>query len=484
MLADRTLNPRWFGHPGSTVIYPTAALSAIWYEAAKELPPFAHAMPGIEGELEANPTPFYMIGRLIVAAYVLGTVIATWLLGRRMLGDLGGGLAASFLPASAIVIQYGQLVRTDTAAMFFAVLALWLTVRALDLRRGRDWAIAAVAIGLAISSRYFFVTLAIPYLVAAVLAVRSARHEDDLHGSSARSLLAPFVALLAAPVTFAITSPYVFLDARRALSDLRTENRAVHPGADGLSPIGNFLWYTTTVAPSIIGLAVLAVAAVGLVVVARRHPRATATLISFVGFLPRGGERLAPPLEPVHHPADPDHRHLRCRWMSRDRERPGGTVRTSCATDALSVAESCRRAADRRLSPGSLDPRRRGQRLASDPARALACSRRIGSPGTSRPATGSPRSSTRPICRRHLVGSSSSSRSPLAHSTGIVPRGTDISSRRARWQVDTMIRPDILANTRSMTSSPGQDTRSLRSNRPQDRGGTVIRVFDLGADGG
>ena len=54
-----------------------------------------------------------------MAAYGVGSVVATWLLGRRsILGDVGGLIAAAFLPATAIVVRFGQIVRTDTAGMF------------------------------------------------------------------------------------------------------------------------------------------------------------------------------------------------------------------------------------------------------------------------------------------------------------------------------------------------------------------------------
>jgi Dolichyl-phosphate-mannose-protein mannosyltransferase len=278
MLEHHTLNPGWFGHPGSTVIYPSAALVELWYQAAKHLPPFAHPMPGIGRELVADPMPFYVIGRLVSAAYGVGSVVATWLLGRRILGNLGGFLAALFLPATAIVIQYGQIMRTDTAGMFFAILAVWLAVRAMDMRRRRDWVLAAIAIGLAISSRYIFAALVVPYIVAATLSVRSTRHVRVVEGRSPRQVLAPFLALFFVPLTFVITSPFVLLEVRQLPID-----GSVHPGADGLSPIGNLLWYVGTNAPSTFGWAILAVAAIGLVSIARSYPRAAAVLVAYIG---------------------------------------------------------------------------------------------------------------------------------------------------------------------------------------------------------
>ena len=331
MLVHHSLNPSWFGNPGSTVIYPIAALVEIWYQAAKHLPPFAHPIPGIGRELVANPMPFYLIGRLVVATYGIGCVVVTWLLGRRILGDLGGILAALFLPATAIVVAYGQIVRTDTAGLFFALLALWLASRAMELRRPRDWVFAAIAIGLAISSRYFFAILIVPYLVAAVAAVRSMRNESGPEGTSVRSVAEPFVALFAVPLTVVITSPFLLLDFHTVILNLQNENRTVHPGADGLSPIGNVLWYIGTVSPATFGWP-----DPGRVGDRPRRRRAEPAPgddgpRGLRRVVPHRGQRITAPLGPLHHPVGPDRRNLHCRRGPGDRIRCGRRPRTSRA---------------------------------------------------------------------------------------------------------------------------------------------------------
>ncbi|MFL5684266.1 MAG: ArnT family glycosyltransferase [Chloroflexota bacterium] len=280
MLHRHSLDPEWFGNPGSTIIYPIAALAELWYQMAKHLPPFAHEMPGIRRELIVDPMPFYVIGRLVSVAYGVGSIAATWLLGRRILGGAGGVLAALVLAASPIAVAYGQLVRTDMAGTFFALIAIWLAVRAMASDRRRDWALSAIAIGLAISSRYFFASLLVPYGAAAWLWYRSGSRSAT-PGDRRRTLIVPAVALVLTPITFAITSPFVLLDLPRAIADIRFEARGVHPGADGLTPIGNLAWYIGEVLPSTVGPALLLLAVFGAVVVARRDARAATVLAAF-----------------------------------------------------------------------------------------------------------------------------------------------------------------------------------------------------------
>lgn len=307
MVQHRTLDPQWFGHPGSTVIYPVAALSAIWYELANHLPPFAHSMGGIGTEFAANPTPFYIIGRLISVAYAVGCVVATWLIGRRIVGDLGGILAALILLTTPLFVTYGQLVRTDLAGLFFSLVVLWLTLRAMEAGRIRDWAFAAASIGLAISTRWFYAVLIVPYVVAAVLwwwrEGSPAGGSDD---GPKRSWLRPVVALALTPVAFALTSPYVLLRPRKVIADLRAENRAFHPGADGLSPIGNMQWYVFDVIPNALTLLVLVLGAVGIFAAFRVERRRPLVLIAYaasylvgVSASPLHWNRYAIPLVPI-----------------------------------------------------------------------------------------------------------------------------------------------------------------------------------------
>jgi Dolichyl-phosphate-mannose-protein mannosyltransferase len=306
MLQHRTLNPGFFGHPGSTIIYPIAGLVELWYQVAKHVPPFAHPMPGIGREFAADPMPFYVIGRLVSVAYGVGCVVATWLLARRIVGNVGGVLAALLLPATGMVVAYGHLVRTDIAGLFFALVALWLALRAMDAGRSRDWAFAAIAIGLGISTRYFYATLVVPYLVAAWLWFRSARARPEIPGRSSRAWAVPLIALLLVPVAFAITSPFVLLDLRTAVAHIRGEAGGLHPGADGLSPIGNLAWYVGEVVPATFDRILLVLAVVGSVVAARRAWRATAVLAAFatsylvgISTAPLHWDRYVIPLVPI-----------------------------------------------------------------------------------------------------------------------------------------------------------------------------------------
>lgn len=297
-----SLDPGWYGHPGSTVIYPLAALIELWYLVAGHVPPFAHAMPGLARELADNPLPFYVLGRLVAAAYGVAAIVATWLLARRLVGDVGGLLAAVVVLSTSIVVDYAHLVRADTAGLFFSIVTLWLLLRAMADGRWRDWILAAIAVGLAVATRYFYAALVVPSLVAVVLWL----HEPVAAGVPARRLRVPLLASLAAPVAFAVASPFVLLRVPQVIEDLRFEARGDHPGADGLSFAGNVAFYLGQAVPASFSLVLLILAAVGAVILVRTAGRPIAVLGAFaVAYLigisaaPLHWDRYVIPLAPL-----------------------------------------------------------------------------------------------------------------------------------------------------------------------------------------
>ena len=61
--ATGDLNPHWFGHPGSTVIYPLAGFFHVW-DALFHQGPLVSSHSALTSRLHRFPTDFYVIGRL------------------------------------------------------------------------------------------------------------------------------------------------------------------------------------------------------------------------------------------------------------------------------------------------------------------------------------------------------------------------------------------------------------------------------------
>ncbi|HKA94613.1 MAG TPA: hypothetical protein VKE97_12490, partial [Acidimicrobiia bacterium] len=68
MAATGDLDPHWFGHPGSTTIYPLAGIYHGWDAVAHGGPVFS-ADPGLADRFVSDPGTFYLIGRLWSIAF-------------------------------------------------------------------------------------------------------------------------------------------------------------------------------------------------------------------------------------------------------------------------------------------------------------------------------------------------------------------------------------------------------------------------------
>ena len=277
MAATGDPNPHWFGHPGSTTIYPLAGIYHAWDTVAHGGPVFSPDAR-VADRFVTSPGTFYLIGRLWSIAYVLAAIPLLFLLGRRCFSTAVGLAGAALWAILPLAVSYGRVVRTDSAGVFFALLALLLIVRLVDRASIRDYVLAGVVVGLGISSRYFLVTLLAALVVAGAMAIRR-----RVPGASVRRIAAGVGAAVA---TFVVTTPFFLLDWSTARASLANENTS-NLGHDGLSPIGNLRWYLGNSIPKSLTLPVALLALIGITLALgyRRNPRRLVLLAGVTTFL-------------------------------------------------------------------------------------------------------------------------------------------------------------------------------------------------------
>lgn len=156
-------------------------------------------------------------GRLLSALADLGTLLLTYLLGRRLYGDAVGLLAATLAAFTAFMIQQAHFFTVDSTACFFVVLTAYFSVRAgqSPLDGGPSWAhfgLAGVATGLATASKVSAALAAGLVALAGLwwwLRYTERESRSILRGLRSvvpRLALAAFLSLLA----FRIAQPYAF----------------------------------------------------------------------------------------------------------------------------------------------------------------------------------------------------------------------------------------------------------------------------------
>ncbi len=226
------LDPHWFDYP-SLLLYVLAPFQA-W-----------------QGE------PSYLTARLVIAAFGVGAVAATWWLGRAAYGSTAGLVAAAVVAVETIGVAYAHTAVTDVPMTALVAVALALAVT------GRlEW--AGVAAGLAASAKYPAVFLLVPLVVA---------------GWGLWRRLAAAVALAVA--AFLATSPYVLVHPGQAWSDASRVQRLAREGWLGFEHDSWALFSFTGKLWSGLG-PVLVIAVIGLVLALRRRSRTDLVLAAFV----------------------------------------------------------------------------------------------------------------------------------------------------------------------------------------------------------
>jgi hypothetical protein len=275
--ASGDLNPREFAYPGSTLIYPLAAVYRAWY-AVGHAGSWWHPDPGLRRSFAAHAAEFYLLGRLLTVVYALFSVPLVYALGRQTVGEraaLIGALLAALYPTELFAKQ----VRTDSASLFFALLGLWACLRLYRRPTTGNQIVAGGAIGLAIGTKYYLGALVAVLGTVDALVVRRRMREG---AKTSGAWLGGSVGVAAIAVAFLCCTPYFLLEFSAVLASFRLHFGSTHIGADGLSPSGNLLWYVTSALPSSISWEQTVFAIIGMTVALWRRSVEPMLLLVFV----------------------------------------------------------------------------------------------------------------------------------------------------------------------------------------------------------
>jgi 4-amino-4-deoxy-L-arabinose transferase-like glycosyltransferase len=277
MAATGDLNPGWFGNPGSTVIYPLAFMYRFSNAIITQSSPFRND-PDLLKRFEVSFWQFYLMGRLLTVTYSVLSIPLIYLIGKRF-SNSWVGLGGAFLFVLYVpVVYYTKMVRTDSSALFFGLLSLWLCLKVLERPNALNQFLAGSSIGLSIASRYFMVTLIPVFLTIDILIVWRQRSKALKEIPWIPITIGLFSVLLA----FAISTPYFFLEFPVALENIGDEARTTHLGADGLTKIGNLLWYFSYAIPTSITWPQALLAAIGSFIILARRKTDQLLLLAFV----------------------------------------------------------------------------------------------------------------------------------------------------------------------------------------------------------
>ena len=269
------LNPHFFNYP-TFFFYLQFIGQGLLYVVLKLSGQIASALD-FRVLYELDKTPFYLLGRGIAAAFGTATIAATFALARRAAGAWAGGIAAFLVALNQTHITKSQAIEVDVPMTLLATLCALFALRIAHDGRRRDYILAGLCGGLAMSTKYNGALMALPIVVAHLVARRGAASAEPLRPATrdrrrAGAAVAPraqhrwllFAGLVFAAV-FLLTSPYVLLDRQAFWLGFNYERQHMRIGHFGLDDTPAFLWYMRVLGTSLLGLPMALAAAAGLV---------------------------------------------------------------------------------------------------------------------------------------------------------------------------------------------------------------------------
>jgi len=268
MLRNQSLNPGWFGHPGTITLY-SLALVMLGVAGLGLATGRFDGAEGFVAAVYADPAILFVPARGMIAACGVLCVLLTWRLGRRLGGPRVGLIAAAILAVNAVHVQYSQVIRTDIQASVFMLLGLLAALQIQRTGKLRAYLFAGLAVGLGVATKWPAAAIALSPGAAGLWRIGKG------HRGIGRLALFGAVAL----ATLIVASPYLLLDYQTVLQNLAGEARPAHPGQSGQGFLDNLGWYAANPLLHSLGAAGLALAAAGTILLAWRRPRVAIAIL-------------------------------------------------------------------------------------------------------------------------------------------------------------------------------------------------------------
>jgi hypothetical protein len=272
-LAQNGGNPHNFLYP-SLYFYALFVWEGAWFAAGRLTGVFG-SLAAFERAFFVDPTSIYVAGRLLSALCGVLTVWTTWRLGSRLFGRVAGVSAALMFAVAPLAVRDAHYVKHDVPVTWLIVLTC-ASLAASDarprLRQRLLWPSALA--GLAMSTHYYAVFLAVPIVVAALW-------PRDPQPWRTRVDALVFSGL-AVTGTFLVASPFIAIDPLTAIRDVVANREIVVDRATTTAGLfGSMPFYLSWLVRDGAGVMTTVLAIGGVVVAWRRRARETAMLLAF-----------------------------------------------------------------------------------------------------------------------------------------------------------------------------------------------------------
>ncbi|OGR97997.1 MAG: hypothetical protein A2902_00195 [Elusimicrobia bacterium RIFCSPLOWO2_01_FULL_64_13] len=215
------LNPHFFEYP-SLYLYAMLFTYGATYAAGRTLGRFSDPHD-FALSFVRDPTPFYLMGRAYEAAFGVLILLLIYRIGRRIFNEEAALCSAFIFAAQPQFVFMSHMIKGYMGMIALLLAFFWQCLNVAERGRLRDYVLAGILLGLAVSTRYHAAPFGIVLPAAHFLRVR-------LRGPHGPLLLSLFLI----PVFFLAGTPYAALAPQELWKDLGG-NIALSAGGAGPS---------------------------------------------------------------------------------------------------------------------------------------------------------------------------------------------------------------------------------------------------------
>lgn len=257
MFKTGDLNPHYFYKP-TLFIYLNALAYIPYYSLGKLLGAFnspTDILPPVMLTMGVGVAPIptaVLMGRLLTTIFATASVFMIFVIGRQISDKASVGLLSAFIMSISITnVANSRFVTENSFVVFFSLVVTWAAIHIYQRGETRDYIIAGIATGFAVSSKYPGGVIGILPLIAHFMHPKRKGIRD----------YRLYLALIFIPIAFFATTPFALLDYKEFLEDTLYEvghYSTGHAGMEGNSLIW-YLSYMWRTAGAIYILAVLGI---------------------------------------------------------------------------------------------------------------------------------------------------------------------------------------------------------------------------------
>jgi Dolichyl-phosphate-mannose-protein mannosyltransferase len=224
------LNPHNFLYP-TLYFYALFAWEGLFFIAGRAVGLFS-SLAAFQRAFFVDPSPIYLAGRALTALCGAATIWATARLGARLITPAAGLIAALLVAVSPLAVRDAHYVKHDVPVTLLIVLThvvvAGLVVDVARRQRAWGWMLAGAAAGLAMSTHYYAIFVALPVAAAALL-------PDNGTWSGRTSTARLATAGVSCVVAFFLASPFLLIEPGTALRDVIANRQIVMDRATAAS---------------------------------------------------------------------------------------------------------------------------------------------------------------------------------------------------------------------------------------------------------